>query len=377
MAGPAAPAGRDVGRPGNELLALLRERRACRALSLRRGRRGDARPRHGAHRVHVALLPAGRGSRPALRLPRARPVRPAPRASVQPRQAPRRRVRQVDRRPDPVRCGQRAALRSGRPRCRSRGGRRGRCRRDPEVCRRRRELRLGGRPQARDPMARDGDLRDACEGVHEAAPGRARGSPRHVRGPRVGGGDRVPEVPGRDGCRALAGSSHRRRALPRGAWADELLGLLHDRVPRPARAVRRHRHARRAGARVQRNGQGAPRRRARGDPGRRLQPHRRGQPSGSDALVQGHRQRVVLPAAARRPQALPGLHGHRKQLQPRAPERVAADHGLAPLLRGRVPCRRLPLRPRLGARARVLRRRPPRRLLRHHPSGSGALRGRS
>ena len=41
----------------------------------------------------------------------------------------------------------------------------------------------------------------------------------------------------------------------------------------------------------------------------------------------------------------------------------------------RVPRRRLPLRPRLGARARVLRRRPALGLLRHHPPGPGALPG--
>ena len=41
----------------------------------------------------------------------------------------------------------------------------------------------------------------------------------------------------------------------------------------------------------------------------------------------------------------------------------------------RLPRRRLPLRPRLGARARVLRRRPPLGLLRHDPPGPGALAG--
>ena len=40
-----------------------------------------------------------------------------------------------------------------------------------------------------------------------------------------------------------------------------------------------------------------------------------------------------------------------------------------------MPRRRLPLRPRLGARARVLRGRPPVGLLRHHPPGPGALPG--
>ena len=60
-------------------------------------------------------------------------------------------------------------------------------------------------------------------------------------------------------------------------------------------------------------------------------------------------------------------------LNARAPERAAADHGLAALLGHRVPRRRLPLRPRQRARARALRRRPPARVLRHHPPGPGAL----
>ncbi len=53
---------------------------------------------------------------------------------------------------------------------------------------------------------------------------------------------------------------------------------------------------RRAGARVQGHGQGAAPRRHRGDPRRRLQPHRRGQPPRPDAVVQGRRQPLLLPA---------------------------------------------------------------------------------
>ena len=78
---------------------------------------------------------------------------------------------------------------------------------------------------------------------------------------------------------------------------------------------------------------------------------------------------------ARRAAVLHGLHGHGQLAQPGAPVGAAADHGLAALLRHRVPRRRLPLRPRVGARARVLRRRPPLGVLRHHPPGSGALAG--
>ena len=96
-----------------------------------------------------------------------------------------------------------------------------------------------------------------------------------------------------------------------------------------------------------------------------------------DARLQGHRQRLVLPADAGRPEPLHGLHGHRQQPQPGAPERAAADHGLAALLGHGVPRRRLPLRPGLGAGARALRRRPPVGVLRRHPPGPGALAGQA
>ena len=62
-------------------------------------------------------------------------------------------------------------------------------------------------------------------------------------------------------------------------------------------------------------------------------------------------------------------------LNPRASDGAAADHGLAAVLRARVPRRRLPLRPRLGARARVLRGRPPLGVLRHHPPGPDPVPG--
>ena len=74
---------------------------------------------------------------------------------------------------------------------------------------------------------------------------------------------------------------------------------------------------------------------------------------------------------------LHGLHGHGQHAQRPAPEHAAADHGLAALLGDRVPRRRLPLRPRLGARARALRRRPPVGVLRRHPPGPGALAGQA
>ena len=115
--------------------------------------------------------------------------------------------------------------------------------------------------------------------------------------------------------------------------------------------------------------------RDRGDPRRRLQPHRRGQPPRADAGLQGDRQPLLLPHRPQRSALLHGLHGHRQLAQPGAPVGAAADHGLAPLLRDRVPRRRLPLRPRLGARTRVPRGRPALGVLRHHPPGSDPVPG--
>ncbi len=130
---------------------------------------------------------------PALRLPRrTAPYDPADGPPLQPEQAPDRPVRQGDR-------GRRSAgtrrttlpyiaRRHGarRPRARRRGRRRG----DPEVDRRRRGLRLGGRHAAADAVERDGHLRDPRQGLHDAPPGRARGPARHLRRARVRGGAR-------------------------------------------------------------------------------------------------------------------------------------------------------------------------------------------
>ena len=105
-----------------------------------------------------------------------------------------------------------APVRPGRRRRRPRARRRGRRGRDPEVRRHRPELRLGGRPAAADAMARHRHLRDARQGVHDAPPGRPRRPARHLRRPRLGGGDRPLPLARRDRGRAAADPPHRRRA---------------------------------------------------------------------------------------------------------------------------------------------------------------------
>ncbi len=106
----------------------------------------------------------------------------------------------------------------------------------------------------------------------------------------------VPQGARRHRRRAAARPPQGRRALPRREGPVQLLGLQLDRLPRPARRVRRDGLQGRAGARVQGHGQGAAQGRHRGDPRRRLQPHRRGQPPRPDAVLQGRRQQELLPA---------------------------------------------------------------------------------
>ena len=166
--------------------------------------------------------------------------------------------------------------------------------RDAEVRRDRPELRLGGRRRsAARPVARDGHLRGARQGLHEAPSGRARGSARHVRAAsRPSAAIEHLKSLGVTAVELLPGPPHRRRGVPPRPRPDELLGLLVDRLPRAARALLGDRPPRRAGARVQGNGEGAAPRGHRGDPRRRLQPHRRGQPPRARcSRFKGDRQR--------------------------------------------------------------------------------------
>ncbi len=230
-----------MGRRGDELLDLLGDGRGRGALPLRRRRQRGAHPPARAHRLPLALLPARRPARAALRLSRPRAVRPGARQALQRRQAADRPVREGDRRPRRMARRERASVRPDRSRRRRPDPRRDgqRCR-DPEVDRDRRGVRLGGRRHraAADAVARDGDLRGAREGVHEAPSRGARGPARHLRRARLGAVDRLLPGPRRHGGRAAACASHRRRELPLRPRPDELLGLQLDRLPRAALALR-------------------------------------------------------------------------------------------------------------------------------------------
>ena len=114
-----------------------------------------------------------------------------------------------------------------------------------------------------------------------------------------------------------------------------------------------------------------------GDPRRRLQPHRRRQRAGPDALVPRHRQRVLLPPAAGQQALLHQRHRHRQHAEPDASADPEAGHR-QPALLGQLHRRqRLPLRPRHHPRARAARLRRRLRLPRLLPAGSGAVLGQA
>ena len=194
--GRAFPLGPTWDGDGHELLALQRARRARRAVPLRR------RGQRGAHRGHAATalnwhcyLPGvGPGTRYGYRVhgpyaphdghrfnPHKLLIDPYAKAIEGPIDWDRANVLPYVP----------AARRRGRRR-RPRARRRGQRARDPQVGRHRPPLRLGGRPPARAPVERDGHLRDARQGLHDAAPRRARRPARHLRGPGLRRRDRAP-----------------------------------------------------------------------------------------------------------------------------------------------------------------------------------------
>ncbi len=170
----------------------------------------------------------------------------------------------------------------------------------------------------------------------------------------------------------------RLRQVHTGSWADQLLGLQLHRLLRARRALlldrpdwgsrspSSRRWSRRSTARASRSSSTS----STTTPARATSSGRRSAFRGIDNAA--YYRLVHRPAAL-----LHGLHRLRQHPQHGAPAHAPAHHGLSALLGAGDARRRLPLRPRLGARARAARRRPPRRLLRHHPPRPRALAGQA
>ncbi len=317
------PPRRQLGRPRRQLRALLGERRARRALPLRRPRAARARA-HRAARVHrrdLARLPAGRAPGPALRLSRLRPLRAGARPPLQPPQAAarslcqgaarraaleRRALRLPDRAPQPPTSPSTAA--TTRPACPSAWS----WTPPSPGARTARPARRGTRRSSTSCTCAATRCATRTCRLRCAAPSRGLARPAVIRHLRELGVTAV-ELLARStpssttaiwssaAC-ATTGATTRSassRPDPRYLGTDTLTEF---KTLRAAPARRGHR----------------------GDPRRRLQPHRRGQPPRPDALLPRHRQRLLLPARPGRPALLRGLHRLRQRAEP-APSRACCS----------------------------------------------------
>ena len=212
---------------------------ARRAVPVRRRRPRGAHRGRRAHGAQLALLPAGRRPRPALRLPRPRPVRARGGPPLQPGQAAHRPLRQGDRGRRRLGRGQHAALHA-RPSTR----------RTPTSS-----------PTTRTPRPRSPSRWSSTRGFDWEGDARPRTpwnetviyethvkgfTKRHpevredLRGTYAGLASEpaiaLPQGPRRHRGRAAADPPHRRRELPApSAGLTQLLGLQLDRLPRAAR----------------------------------------------------------------------------------------------------------------------------------------------
>ena len=226
LARASLPSRRHLRRGGHQLLDLLGGGRGGRAVPVRRPHRGADRAL-GAHRALLPRLPAGRPTRPALRLPGPCSVGHDTGNPRKPGQAPARPLRQGHRRDDdmaPV-----ALLPPpGRP-DQARDDRR--CALHAAFGRRRPVLRLGRRPPAGHRPERHRHLRGPRQGGDVPAPRDRGGAARHLQRPRPPGLPRAPGAAAGDGHRAHARSPVRPRPPAGGGRSTQLLGLQLDRLP--------------------------------------------------------------------------------------------------------------------------------------------------
>ena len=303
------------------------------------------------HRRGLARLLARRPPRHGLRLPRARPVRSRERPSLQPPQAAARPLRQGACRSAQVGTGG-VRLHAGRR------GRRSDLRRarqrapDAEMPRHRPRLHLGPRSAA---AGRRGSRRSSTRPMSAVTPSCIPPCPSRLRGTFAGLA--VKEVV--DYIRDLGVTTvellpihtfiNDSMLLEKGLtnyWGYNTIGFF---APDPRYS------AQQLDGRVQGDDRAPARCRARSDPRRRLQPHRRRQRARADAIVPRHRQRLLLPAAARPAALLHQRYRNRQHAQSLASARAADGDGQPALLgagdaRGRVPLRS---RPRSSAASRT------------------------
>ena len=152
------------------------------------------------------------------------------------------------------------------------------------------------------------DLRGASEGPYLTSPGCRR--PRQLQRRRKRPDSGPPDEAGRHGGGVPAGAGLHQRPLPGRQGADQLLGLSDHRLFRSRPALSfgwPDRRGKGHGRRLSFSGD-------RSDPGRGLQPHRRGGPTGPDVVLPGAGQCQLLPSGAE-PALLCQRHRHRQHAE--------------------------------------------------------------
>ena len=314
------------------------------------GRRRDAAPADRAHLGHLARRAARRrGPGSATASASHGPWDPEHGLRVQPRQAAARPLRPRDRRRARVDDPADARLRPRRRPARAATPRL-RAVRPAHAWSSHDDFDWGDDRPPRHRVARHGRSTSCTSRASPRCTPGARGAARHVRRAGAPGGRSTTSRDlGVTAVELLPVHQFVTEPAPGRARAGELLGLQLARLLRPARGLR----ARRATAAQQvaefkQMVQGAARGRARGDPRRRLQPHRRGRPGRADAASAASTTSATTSCAGDRgaptstspAAATPSTSANR--------DGAAADPRLAALLGHRDARRRLPLRP--GAR---------------------------
>ena len=211
-------------------------------------------------------------------------------------------------------------------------------------------LRLGGRPTARPLGPGHDHLRGARRGLHGRPGSGVADDSGAAR--TAASSSKIPYLVdlGVTAVELLPVFAFDPYAAPGGP--HQLLGLPAGLVLRAASGLRDEPGGPGSARRVPRPGQGAPPGGARGDPRRRLQPHRRGRRRRPDVQPQGLRERGVLPARPTDRSTYVDASGHRQHAQRERHDRAPDDPRQPALLGARDARRRLPLRPRGGAVAR-------------------------
>ena len=251
----------------------------------------------------------------------------------------------------------------------------------PEVRGRRRRLRLGQRHAARHPAAPNrSSTRSHVKGFSKLCPH----VPEEIRGTYAAHRQRLrhrvfQEARHHRG-RAAARAPVRRTTRSWSTKGSRTTGATtRSATSRPDASYCQQRHRRRAGHRVQADGEEPPRRRHRGHPRRGLQPHRRGQPPRPDALLPRHRQLQLLPPRRRRTRATtwitPAPATRSTCMHPRVLQLIMDSACATGCTEMHVDGFRFDLAATLARELHDVSKLS--RLLRHHPPGPGPLPGQA